>query len=165
MNFGWEKTGEEAVEEIQSIKIPNFSVSQCDSLSGAPCSKRNLSVPSPPTVSSARMRSFTFHIVAGEEAQRRANIWHSPPVVTHFWKRKKKPIIFRRHFRLNDNKMRCCSSPKITSKHCFVLPSSHLENVWSTLTHANWPQSATCPFHFSLFSLLKPNWPNSQPQK
>lgn len=41
MNFSWGKKVEEgAAEEIQSIKIPNFSVSQCDSVSGAACSKR-----------------------------------------------------------------------------------------------------------------------------
>lgn len=103
------------------------------------------------------MHSFTFHIVAGEEAQRLANIWHSPPFISRFQKikgrkeKKEKAIIYHSRFWLKWQQEKLLLLPKITGKHCFVLPSSNLGNVWSTFTHTNWPESTICRCHFSLF--------------
>lgn len=57
-----------------------------------------------------------------------------------------------------------CCTPKKNDKHCFVLSPSHLQNVWSTFTHTNCPESTICPCHFCHFFLLESNWLNSQPQ-
>lgn len=130
--------------EIQSIKIPNFSVSQCDSLSGLCVQREN---PSLSNVSSACMRSFTFHIVAGKKYSgwQASEARHS-----------------QLHFKNKISQLKVRAHPVISnSEHKLVHPKKQiLLCSFPLLYHLN----VLMPVVLLSFSTLNPNWLNSQLQ-
>lgn len=99
------------MEEIQSIKIPNFSVSQCDSLSGPHVQRENPSLPQMSLLLACAHLHFTLQRWRG--VQRLANIWHSPLIVSRFQK--------NTHARACAHRISQLSAPATASKSILTL--------------------------------------------